>query len=198
MKMEDSKNNDYSEKFYLDCGMSTRAIHAGEHVGQFSVSSHTNPIYQTSTFVFKNADEGARLFSGEDKGYIYTRLGNPTVTLLEAKINSLEGGDFKKTNPNARISTLAFSSGMSAIASTLLGLLSQGDTLIMGNVVYGATEHLASNVLKKFNIKSVEVDTSELRAVERAIIENPTAKAILIETPTNPWLLVSDIKKISN
>ncbi|MBF0208383.1 MAG: PLP-dependent transferase [Oligoflexia bacterium] len=195
--MEDSKNNDYAEKFYLDCGISTKAIHAGEHVGQFPVSSHTNPIYQTSTFVFKNADEGARLFAGEESGYIYTRLGNPTVRLLEGKINALEGGDFKKANPHFRISTLAFSSGMSAVASTFLGLLSYGDTIILGNVVYGATEHLISNVLKKYNINSVEVDTSNLQEVKSAIKENPNAKMLFFETPTNPLLVVSDIKSIS-
>ncbi|MBF0313170.1 MAG: PLP-dependent transferase [Oligoflexia bacterium] len=196
--MEDSKLQDYEEKFYLNCGFATRALHAGEKVGRPEHVAHTSPIYQTSTFVFNNADHGAKLFAGTESGYIYTRLGNPSALLLEAKINALEGSEVKKKNPNLRVSTLAFSSGMGAIASTLLAILSQGDTLILGDVLYGATEHLASNILSKFGIKSVEVNTSDLSAVEKCIRENPTAKAILFETPTNPLLVVTDIKKVSD
>ena len=88
--MEDSKGSDYVEKFYLDCGFATRALHAGEHVGQPSTRSHSNAIYQTSTFVLQSAEEGAALFAGEVPGYLYTRLGNPTVKVLEGKINALE------------------------------------------------------------------------------------------------------------
>ncbi|MBF0315898.1 MAG: PLP-dependent transferase [Oligoflexia bacterium] len=196
--MEDSKRENYIEEFYLDCGFATRSLHAGEHVDQPNGSAHTAPIYQTSTFVFKDSKEGAQLFAGEKSGYIYTRLGNPTAKVLEAKINALEGADVKKQNPNLRVSTLAFSSGMSAIASTLLGILSHSDTLLLGNMVYGATEHLAFNVLNKFAIKCVEVDTCNLAEVEQKMRDNPTAKAIFFETPTNPSLKVSDIQKVSD
>lgn len=196
--MEDSKYEDSIEKFYLNLGLATRCLHSGEHIGQPQTVSHTGAIYQTSTFIFKNSEEGAKLFAGEESGYIYTRLGNPSVRLLEAKINALEGAEVKKKDPNVRVSTLAFSSGMAAISSTLLALLSKGDTVILGDVLYGATEHLASNVLNKFGIKSVEVDTSNLAEVERVIRENPTAKAILFETPTNPLLVVSDIRRVSD
>ncbi|MBF0363193.1 MAG: PLP-dependent transferase [Oligoflexia bacterium] len=185
------------EKFYLDCGFATRTLHAGEKVGQPESSAHTGAIYQSSTFIFKNSEEGAQLFAGEKSGYIYTRLGNPSVRLLEAKINALEGAELKKKNPNLRISTIAFSSGMAAVSSTLMAILSKGDTLILGDVIYGATEHLCSNVLNRFGINTVEVDTSNLNALEKTIKENPKAKAILFETPTNPSLVVSDIKKVS-
>ena len=97
--MEDSKSADYLEKFFLNCGFSTRALHAGEHVGQPQHTSHTGAIYQTSTFVFKNAAEGAEIFSGKQPGYIYTRLGNPTMLLLEAKMNALEGKEVKLRDP---------------------------------------------------------------------------------------------------
>ncbi|MBF0297458.1 MAG: aminotransferase class I/II-fold pyridoxal phosphate-dependent enzyme [Oligoflexia bacterium] len=189
--------NNHHDKFYLNYGFATRSLHAGEHVGQPETSAHTGAIYQSSTFVFKNSDEGAQLFAGEKSGYIYTRLGNPSVRLLEAKINALEGAELKKKNPDLRISTIAFSSGMAAISSTLMAILSNGDTLILADVVYGATEHLASNVLSKFGINTVEVDTSNISALEKVIKENPKAKAILFETPTNPSLVVSDIKKVS-
>jgi methionine-gamma-lyase len=191
--VEDSKSADYLEKFFLKCGFSTRALHAGEHVGQPQQTSHTGAIYQTSTFVFKNAAEGAEIFSGKQPGYVYTRLGNPTLLLLEAKMNALEGKEVKLRDPEVRVSTLAFSSGMSAIASTLMSILSAGDTLILGDVLYGATQHLAETVLSRFGIRALEVDTSNLEAVETLVKTHPDAKAILFETPTNPMLAITDI-----
>jgi methionine-gamma-lyase len=191
--VEDSKSSDYLEKFFLNCGFSTRALHAGEHVGQPQHTSHTGAIYQTSTFVFHNAAEGAEIFAGERSGYVYTRLGNPTVLLLEAKINALEGCEAKLRDPNLRVSTLAFSSGMAAISSSIFALCNAGDTLILGDVLYGATQHLAENVLARLGIRGVEVNTADLNAVERVIKANPKAKAILFETPTNPMLAITDI-----
>jgi methionine-gamma-lyase len=194
--VEDSRSPDFLKRFYLDRGFATRCLHAGEHVGQPQQTSHTGAIYQTSTFVFRSAAEGAEIFSGEKPGYIYTRLGNPSVLLLEAKLNALEGGDVKLRDPGVRVSSLAFSSGMAAISSTLLALCSAGDTLLLGNVLYGATEHLARNVLSRLGIKVVELDTSDLGQVEAAFRAHPDAKAFLFETPTNPMLAVSDIGAI--
>lgn len=191
--MEDSKSLELFEEFYLNCGFGTRAIHAGEHVGQPQQTSHTGAIYQTSTFLFHSAAEGAAVFSGEKPGYAYTRLGNPTVRLLEAKINALEGKEVKLANPNLRVSSLAFTSGMAAISSTLMAICSQGDTLLLGDVLYGATQHLAENVLTRFGIKSVDVPTYDLNSVERIVKANPNARAILFETPTNPTMAVTDI-----
>ncbi len=195
--MEDSFNAPFISEFYLKSGFATRALHAGEHVGQPQHSSHTGAIYQTSTFLFKDTQDGADIFAGKKPGYMYTRLGNPTVKLLEAKISALEGAGIKNSNPDVRVSAIAFSTGMSAIASTLLALASSGDTIIMGDVVYGATEHLASNVLNRYGIKTLEVDTSDLAAVKKIINDNPQAKLILLETPTNPMLVVSDIEEVS-
>lgn len=194
--MEDSKSPDYLDKFFLNCGFTTRALHAGEHVGQPQHTSHTGAIYQSSTFVFHSASEGAEIFSGERSGYVYTRLGNPTVLVLEAKMNALEGREVKLRNPDLRVSSLAFSSGMAAISSTLMAICSQGDTLILGDVLYGATQHLAANVLSRFGIRSVEVPTQDLEAVERVIKANPRARAILFETPANPTLAVTDIGEL--
>ena len=104
--MEDSRSPDFLDKFFLECGFSTRALHAGEHVGQPQQTSHTGAIYQTSTFVFSSAEEGADIFAGEQPGYIYTRLGNPTVKLLEAKMNALEGREVKLRDPDVRVSSL--------------------------------------------------------------------------------------------
>lgn len=196
--MEDSKLPDYKEKFYLDCGFATRAVHAGEHVGQPHTPAHANPIFQTSTFVFKNAQEGADIFAGTQPGYIYTRLGNPTVKVLEAKINALEGAGIKLADPNKRLATLAFASGMAAISSTLMAACSAGDTLLLGDVVYGATEHLCANVLSRMGIKTVEVDFSNIEKVEAALKANPNIKAVLFETPVNPTMKLTDIAAVSD
>ncbi len=194
--MEDSKNTNL-EAFYLDCGFATRALHAGEHVGQPQHVSHAGAIYQSSTFVFQDAAEGAAIFAKQQPGYVYTRLGNPSVKLLEAKINALEGGDFKKANPDVGVYTQAFASGMGAIAAALMAVASAGDTIIMGDVLYGATTHLADNVLKRLGIKVVEVDTSDLAKLEVVLAANPDAKALYIETPTNPLLACTDIAAAS-
>ena len=194
--MEDSKNKNLDE-FYLDCGFATRALHAGEHVGQPQHVAHSGAIYQTSTFVFQDAAEGAAIFAKQQPGYVYTRLGNPTVKLLEAKINALEGGDLKRNNPDIGVYTQAFSSGMGAIAGALMAVASAGDTIIMGDVLYGATTHLADNILKRMGITVVEVDTSDLAKLERVIAANPSAKALYLETPTNPLLACTDIAAAS-
>jgi methionine-gamma-lyase len=196
--MEDSKLPDYKEKFYLDCGFATRALHAGEHVGQPHTSAHANPIFQTSTFVFQSAQEGADIFAGTQPGYVYTRLGNPTVRLLEAKVNALEGAAVKLANPQKRLATLAFASGMAAISSTLMAACSAGDTILLGDVVYGATEHLCSNVLARMGIKTVEVDFADLEKVEAAIRANPGIKAVFLETPVNPTMKIADIAAVAD
>ncbi|MBI5545124.1 MAG: PLP-dependent transferase [Deltaproteobacteria bacterium] len=195
--MEDSKQPDFKEQFYLDCGFATRALHAGEHVGQPHTQAHANPIFQTSTFVFKNAQEGADIFSGAQPGYVYTRLGNPTVKALEGKLNALEGANIKLADPNKRVASLAFASGMAGISSTLMACCSAGDTILLGDVVYGATEHLCSNVLNRMGIKTVEVDFANLEKVEAALKANPQTKAVLFETPVNPTMKLADIAAIA-
>ena len=195
--MEDSKSPNYIDDFCLKYGLATRALHAGEHVGQPQHASHTGAIYQCSTFVFENVDQGARLFSGQEDGYVYTRLGNPTVLLLEAKMNALEGREVKLADPDVRVSSLAFSSGMAAISGTLMGVCGAGDTVLMGDVVYGATQHLAANVLTRFGIRTVLVNTSDLGAVAEALETNPEPKVVFLETPTNPTLQVTDISAVT-
>lgn len=193
--MEDSKGK--LDEFYLNHGFATRALHAGEHVGQPQHASHTGAIYQSSTFVFESAEHGAEIFAGSRDGYKYTRLGNPSVRLLEAKMNALEGREVKLKNPDIRISSLAFASGMAAISAAMMSVVEAGDTILVGDVVYGATENLAHQILAKLGVKVVELDTSDLNKVETALKENPKAKALFCETPTNPMLAVSDIAEIS-
>jgi methionine-gamma-lyase len=196
--MEDSLKKDAIEKFYLRHGFATRALHAGDHICGNHLNAHTLPIYQTSTFVFDSADQGARLFAAEDNGFIYTRLGNPTTMTAEAILNALEGCNVKLAQPDrVRIASLLFSSGMSAIGAIMLAQFQTGDTLIRGNVVYGCTDSLFTHVLPKLGITTIPVDTSNLEAVKAAIQKHPKAKGIYFETPTNPLMAVTDIAEVS-
>jgi methionine-gamma-lyase len=195
--MEDSKRKDVIEQFYLDCGFATRCLHAGEKVAQPKSKAHTNAIFQTSTFIFDDAQEGADLFAQKREGFVYTRMGNPTVVVPEAKLNALEGRDVKLSDPeNIRISSLLFSSGMGATSALSFALLNPGDVLLRGEVLYGSTDHFFNDSLPRFGVKTVVVDTTRLDKVKAAIAANPKAKMIFFETPTNPMLELSDIEEI--
>ncbi|CAJ1001452.1 MULTISPECIES: bifunctional cystathionine gamma-lyase/homocysteine desulfhydrase [Bacillales] len=153
----------------------TRLIHGGiegdPHTGAVSV-----PIYQVSTYKQEAV--------GKHKGYEYSRTGNPTRHALETYIAELEGG--------AR--GLAFGSGMAAL-STVLSLFSKGDHLVVGDDVYGGTYRVITRVFSRLGLDATYVDTSNTAAVEAAI--RPETKAIIMETPTNPLLKVSDIAALS-
>jgi methionine-gamma-lyase len=195
--MEDSKRRDAIQRFYLKYGFATRCLHSGEKIGQPKSKAHTNAIFQTSTFAFDNAQEGADLFAAKKQGYVYTRMGNPTVIVAEAKLNALEGRDLKLADPdNVRVSSLLYASGMGATSSLCFALLQPGDVLLRGEVLYGSTDHFFNDVLPKFGVKTVIVNTVKLDEVRKAIKANPKAKMIFLETPTNPLLEVSDIAEI--
>ncbi len=164
-------------------GFSTRAIHVGKDKNQYGTLA--TPIYQSSTFVFDNAEQGGRRFALEEEGYIYTRLGNPTVSVLEKKVADLENAE----------AAVAFSSGMGAISSVMWTLLKNGDHLIADNNLYGCTFAYFLHGLTKFGIEVDFVDVSNPDNVTNAIKEN--TKIIYFETPTNPSLKLVDIEKVA-
>ena len=139
------------------------------------------PIYQSSTFAFKSAKHGAALFAGEEEGYVYTRLGNPTQAALEREMAFLEGAE----------AGLAFASGMAAISAVILFLCRAGDNLVSGDTVYGGTHNLYKETLPLWNIEAREVDATNLENIEAAIDER--TRLIFIETPANPTLDIVDI-----
>lgn len=161
-------------------GVDTKAIHAGQAPDPV-YGAVAPPIYQTSTFAFSSPEQGARRFAGQEDGYIYTRIGNPTNRMLEDCVAALEGG----------VGGLATASGMAAISSTLLSLLKSGDHLVGTDTVYGPTRLLVENDLSPFGVASTFVDSSDLAAVESAV--RPETRMLLIETPANPTLKVSDL-----
>jgi methionine-gamma-lyase len=165
-------------------GFATRAIHGGSTSNTFGAL--TNPIYQTSTFVFDSAVQGGNRFALQEEGYIYSRLGNPTNTAAEEKIALLEGTE-------ACVST---ASGMGAISAALWSLLQKGDHIIAGDTLYGCTFALLNHGLTRYGIDVTFVDMTDLSAVQNAI--KPNTKIIYLETPANPTLKITDIKSISN
>lgn len=140
------------------------------------------PIYQTSTFKFKNADHGAACFAGEDPGYIYTRIGNPTVTALETTIAALEHG----------AKCVVVSSGMAAVNTAYMALLKGGDHMISTDAVYGPSRVVMEKYWSQYGVESTYVDTTDLNNIKNAI--RPNTKVLYIETPTNPTIAITDLK----
>ncbi len=165
--------------------LETNTIHAGKmHDAQHGALS--TPIYQTSTFVFDNVQQGSNRFLGEEQGYIYGRLGNPTVRELEIKMATLEGTE----------DAAAFGSGMGAISSVLLANLNKGDHIIASSALYGCSFALLNHKFADLGIEVTFVDMSFESEVRAAIQEN--TKVMFLETPVNPNLVVFDLVMLAS
>ncbi len=162
----------------------TLALHAG-HTPDSETGSRAVPIYQTTSYVFKNTDHAANLFSLKEFGNIYTRLTNPTTDVLEKRISALDGG----------AAALAVSSGQSAISLALLNIAQAGDEIVSANNLYGGTYTLFHYTFKRFGIKVNLVPSNDIAAIEKAI--TPKTKAIYAESVGNPKLNVTDIEALS-
>jgi methionine-gamma-lyase len=143
------------------------------------------PIFQTSTFKFQSSDHGARLFKGEEDGYIYTRMRNPTVEAMEDAVASLEGG----------AKAIGCASGMAAMHLILAGATNAGEHVICSEAVYGPTVTILRDLFAHFGVETTFVDTSDLEAVKAAF--KPNTKLVHIETPGNPTLIMADIAVIA-
>ncbi|OQA88809.1 MAG: Methionine gamma-lyase [Bacteroidetes bacterium ADurb.Bin234] len=162
-----------------DKGFNTKLIHAGAYEDEFG--SATVPIYQTSTFKFKNAQHGADCFSGKTKGYIYTRIGNPTIRAFEQNIAELENG----------FDGIATASGMGAVSSVYMALLGAGSHIISSDAVYGPARGILEQDFSRFNVEASFVNTSNTDNIIKAI--KPNTKVLYIETPANPTMELTDI-----
>lgn len=168
-----------------DYKFDTKAVHAGQHPDP-ATGSVVTPIYQTSTFVFKSAEQGAARFEGKEPGYIYTRLGNPTVRALELNLATLEGGE------DAR----AASSGMAAITAAVMSVVNEGDHIVSSDSIYGGTDKLFRDILKRYGVKVSFVDTTDTRNIEAAITDR--TKIIYFESPSNPLMKLTNIKAVAD
>ena len=144
----------------------------------------TSPLYQTSTFHFSSAAQGAARFAGEEPGYIYTRLGNPTTTELEQKVAQLESCE----------AAAATATGMGAVSASVLSFLSQGDHLVASSALYGCTFAFFAHMLPRWGIEVTFIDMTDEQQLRDAI--KPNSKMIFAETPVNPTMAVIDLALI--
>ena len=175
-------NKDSSDRSKFK-GFSTKSVHSGEKVDPIT-GSVTTPIYQTSNFAFKNTQDLLDLINERKEGYIYTRYGNPTNRAVERKLAELENVD----------DAVAFSSGMAAISSTIMTLVSSGDHIVSVRDVYGGTFVLLNSFLPLFGVETTFVDTISFDDMEEAVRDN--TKLIFVESPTNPMLKIVDLARV--
>ncbi len=159
----------------------TTAIHAGQEpdpvYGGVSV-----PIYQSSTFAFESAEQGAARFAGKEAGFIYTRIGNPTIRALEASLAALEGG----------CDASATATGMAAVTTIYTALLDKDAHVVGTAALYGPSRTVLETEFSRFGVRSDFVDTSDIRNVEKAL--RPETKLLFVETPANPTLALTDLR----
>ena len=164
-------------------GFDTLALHAGYTPD--ATGARAVPIWQTTSYVFRDADHAARLFALEEFGNIYTRIMNPTTDVLEKRVAALEGG----------VAGLAFASGMAALAAALMTLCAQGDEIVASTRLYGGTVTLLKTTLSRLGIHTVDVNSDEPEDFAAAI--TPRTKVVLLETIGNPKLTIPELEGIA-
>ncbi len=164
-------------------GFATKAIHGGHQPNEFGALCA--PIYQTSAFVFDTAEQGGKRFALEEEGYIYTRLGNPTCSMVEEKVALLEGGE----------ACVSAASGMGSITSAIWVCVKQGDHIIASKTLYGCTFAFLSHGISRYGVEVTFVDAREPENVRKAM--RPNTKLVYIETPANPNMHICDISRIA-
>ena len=163
-----------------------KLLHAGWDSDADSEGSITVPIYKTTAYQFNNTEHAANLFGLKEFGNIYSRLGNPTVGALEARLTALEGGAM----------SVALASGTSAVMYSLINIMSQGDNFVTASQLYGGTYTMFDNILPEYGINAKKVDITDLKAVEDSIDDK--TRAVYCETVTNPGLVVADVTALSD
>lgn len=164
-------------------GLETQAIRAGQR--RSPEDEHSLPIFTTSSYIFKNAEEAALRFTGKQPGNIYSRFTNPTVRAFEERLAAMEGGE----------RCIAFASGMAAIMAVGMGLLQAGDHVVCSRGVFGNTVLLFQNFFGKFGVTTDFVDLTDAKAWESAI--RPNTRFLFLETPSNPLIEIADIELLA-
>jgi O-succinylhomoserine sulfhydrylase len=171
---------DFDENWAVE----TLAVRAGQT--RTPEGEHAEPIFTTSSYVFDTAADAAARFRGDTPGNIYSRFTNPTVRIFEQRLAAMEGGE----------SCVATASGMSAILSTCLGLLQQGDHIVSSRAIFGTTVVLFDKYLSKTGIETTYVPLTDLDAWQRAI--RPDTRLLFLETPSNPLTEIADIQALAD
>ena len=170
-------------KFYPK-GFGALAIHAGNFEKE-TFGALATPIYQSSTFYFDSCEQGGKRFAGEEGGYIYTRLGNPTTTVLEEKVAALEGAE----------ACCAVGSGIGAVTSCLWSIAAAGKHIVADKALYGCTFAYLNHGMTRYGVEVSFIDTADLEQVKKAL--KPNTCCVYLETPANPNLKITDLKAVS-
>jgi len=176
-------------------GFGSTAIHSGHQ--QDGNNAHLTPIYATSTYIFDSAEQGMRRFSEEEKGYIYSRWGNPTMAEAEEKISALEGFGIMENGEPLQLKSILHASGMAAISALLLATLKAGDKILSHFSLYGGTQELMEKVLPPLGIEAIIADLRDLNQAEDALKKDPKIKMLYLETPANPTIQCVDIDELT-
>lgn len=180
MTAHHDKNNNNKKQWQL----ATKVIHAGSgHDDPHGALA--SPLYQTSTFKFADADQGSARFAGEEAGYIYSRLGNPTTHELETRVAELEGYE----------AAAAAATGMGAIAACTMAFLRAGDHIVVSDAIYGCSFALFSELFERFGVHADFVDLNDTDALQQSLRDN--TRLVFLETPANPHLKLVDIAAVS-
>ncbi len=164
--------------------METLAVRAGIHRSQFN--EHSEALYLTSSFVFRDAAEAAARFSGEDPGMVYSRYTNPTVSAMQERLAALEGAEC----------CIATASGMSAILGCVMALMKAGTHIVASRSIFGATVQLLGTMMQRFGVDTTFVPAIDVTAWERAI--RPNTRLLFLETPSNPLTEISDVAALAD
>jgi methionine-gamma-lyase len=177
-------------------GFGTAAVHGGHT--QDPNYAHLTPIYASSTYVFDEAEQGMRRFSGEEKGYIYSRWGNPTITEAEEKIAALESFGIKDAAGNPlQLKAILHASGMAALTTLLISNLKAGDKILTQFSLYGGTQDLVEKILPPLGIQAIITDLRDLNNAAEILKKDSSIKMLYLETPANPTLQSVDIDELS-
>ena len=177
-------------------GFSSVAIHGGHEPDPNY--AHLTPIYASSTYVFDEAEQGMRRFSGEEKGYIYSRWGNPTITEAEQKIAALESfGLASETGEPLMLKAILHSSGMAALSTLMIGTLKAGDKILSHYSLYGGTQELLEKILPALGIEVIITDLRDLDKAQQAILADDKIKMLYLETPANPTIQCVDLEELA-
>ncbi|MFT5117568.1 MAG: O-succinylhomoserine sulfhydrylase [Kiritimatiellia bacterium] len=180
---EENDKDSFIEDNELSLGLDTLAVRAG--ISRTGEGEHCEPIFTTSSYVFDSAAQAAARFSGEEPGNVYSRYTNPTIRTFQDRIAALEGAE----------TAVATSSGMAAILSTCMALLSSGDHVLCSRSVFGTTTVLFTKYLKKFGVDVSFVALTDYDQWDASI--NSNTKLLFLETPSNPLCEVVDIQRVS-
>ncbi|HEX7904076.1 MAG TPA: aminotransferase class I/II-fold pyridoxal phosphate-dependent enzyme [Chitinophagaceae bacterium] len=183
------------DKSFPLSGWGSVAVHGGHT--QDPMYAHLVPIYASSTFVFDEAEQGMRRFSGKEEGYIYSRWGNPTFSEAENKIAALEAFGITANGSPLELKGILHASGMAAITTLLLSTLKPGDKILSHYSLYGGTEEIMSKVLPTLGITAIITDLRDMSKAEEAIKKDPAIKMLYIETPANPTIQCVAIEELS-